>query len=96
MNFVILFTFLLFVIGVQSKKNGFALSGNGKATECNLVNYLGDYCDNECKYRKARKGYCCTGKCYCFDLPDNAKTFDDVYDITKSYCNKSFTETVGK
>nr|ACD11769.1 hypothetical protein [Isometrus maculatus] len=77
--------FLSSFMGVLSKKNGYILSGAGETYDCNLFNYLGDYCDKICKGKSASKGFCCVGPCFCIDLPDNANILS-IKDSTKSYC----------
>nr|P0CI82.1 RecName: Full=Neurotoxin LmNaTx45.2; Flags: Precursor [Lychas mucronatus] len=94
MKLAILSLFLVFQIGVESKKNGFALDHYGKPWECNLFNVFGPYCNNQCTENKARKGYCCTFTCYCFDLPDDAKILE-IGDSRKNYCDVSLTDVLG-
>ncbi|XP_023228500.1 alpha-toxin CsE5-like [Centruroides sculpturatus] len=62
----------ILVLGVDGLKDGYPDKGGNCKYEC----LRDEYCDDLCKKKKAKSGYCYWGKlsCYCYGLPDNEPT----------------------
>nr|1I6F_A Chain A, NEUROTOXIN V-5 [Centruroides sculpturatus]1I6G_A Chain A, NEUROTOXIN V-5 [Centruroides sculpturatus]1NH5_A Chain A, Neurotoxin 5 [Centruroides exilicauda] len=58
-------------------KDGYPVDSKG----CKLSCVANNYCDNQCKMKKASGGHCYAMSCYCEGLPENAKVSDSATNI---------------